>query len=159
MSTESRSIAGAFEPLLSLVSPEEIPMVVAILERIAGSKYRIWAEQSDNPFERAGLLACAQREDEIAEFIESLQDDPQSSVASLRERIPDFEERYDAVMAGLSRIEQLRVQAEGEMGGSGYMGQFAAATEGAIAARFESLALCEEANSKFLSCLIGESGD
>jgi hypothetical protein len=159
MSTESRSITGAFEPLLPLVSPEEVPMVVAILERIAGSKYRIWAEQADNALERDGLLACAQREDEIADFIESLQDDPQGALASLHERIPAFEERYDAVMAGLSRIEQLRVQAEGEMGGSGYMSQFAAATEGIIAARFESLALCEEANSKFLSGLVGKSGD
>ena len=74
--------------------------------------------------------------------------------ASLRERIPDFEQRYDAVMAGLSRTEQLRVQAEGEMGGAGYMSQFAAASEGAVAARFESLALCEGANSKYLFRLI-----
>ena len=154
MSTQSRSIAGAFEPLLPLVTPEEVPMVVAILERIAATKYRDWAEQADTAVERDGLLACAQREDEIAGFIESLQADPQSLVASLRERIPDFEQRYDAVMDGLSRTEQLRVQAEGEMGGAGYMSQFAAASEGAVAARFESLALCEEANSKFLFRLI-----
>lgn len=154
MSTQSRSIAGAFEPLLPLVSPEEVPMVVAIIERIAAGKYREWAEQSDNDIERDGLLACAQREDEISIFIESLQADPQSMIASLRERIPDFEERYDTVMAGLSRMEQWRAQAEGEMGGAGYMNQFAAAAEGAIAARFESLALLEEANSKFLSHLI-----
>jgi hypothetical protein len=157
MPTQSRSIAEAFEPLLPLVSPEEVPMVVAILERIAASNYRNWAEQAENSIERDGLLACAQREDEIAEFIESLQADPQGLVASLRERIPDFEQRYDAVMAGLSRTEQLRIQAEGEMGGSGYMSQFAAASEGPVAARFESLALCEEANSKFLFCLISNN--
>ena len=156
MTTPSRSIAGAFEPLLALVSPEEVPIVLAILERIAGTKYRVWADQADNNIERDGLLACAQREDEIAEFIESLQADAQSVIASVRNRIPDFEERYDAVMAGLDRTEQLRVQAEGEMGGSGYMSQFASAAEGAVAARFESLALLEEANSKFLSRLIGD---
>jgi len=154
MSTSSKSIAGAFEPLLPLVAPEEIPMVVAILERIAANKYREWAEQAENNIERDGLLACAQREDEISIFIESLQADPQSMIASLRKRIPDFEERYDAVMEGLSRTEQLQIQAEGEMGGSGYMSQFAEAAEGAIAARFASLALLEEANSKFLSELI-----
>lgn len=156
MSDPSKSIAGAFEPLLALVSAEEIPMVLAILERVAGARYRTWAGQADDTVERDGLLACAQREDEIADFIESLQADPRSLEASLRERVPDFEERYDAVMAGLSRTEQLRVQAEGEMGGSGYMNQFAAATEGAVAARFESLALCEEANSKFLFRLISK---
>jgi hypothetical protein len=155
MSTGPRSIAGAFEPLLPNVSPEDVPLVVAILERIAASKYRGWAAQSQDHFERDGLLACADREDEIADFIESLQEDSEVKIASLREVIPDFEERYDAVMAGLTRTEQLRVQAEGDMGGSGYMSQFAAGTQGAIAARFESLALCEEANSRFLSCLIG----
>lgn len=157
MSTQSKSIAGAFEPLLSLVSPEEIPMVLAILERVAGIRYRVWAEQAESTVERDGLLACAQREDEIADFIESLQADPRSLEASLRERVPDFEARYDAVMDGLSRTEQLRVQAEGEMGGSGYMNQFAESTQGAVAARFASLALCEEANSTFLFRLIGEA--
>ena len=154
MSTSNRSIAGAFEPLLPLVSEAEVPMVVAIIERIAAGKYRAWAEQSEDDIERDGLLACALREDEIANFIESLQPDPQGMIASLRERIPDFEERYDAVMADLSRTEQLRVQAEGEMGGSGYMSLFAEAAAGAVAARFESLAMLEEANAKYLSRLI-----
>ena len=57
-------------------------------------------------------------------------------------------------MAGRSRVEQLRIQAEGELGGAGYMRQFAAASKGAIAARFAALACCEEANSSYLSALI-----
>jgi len=36
------------------------------------------------------------------------------------------------------------------------MRQFAEATNGAVAARFASLALCEEANSRYLSALIGD---
>jgi hypothetical protein len=155
MAEQTRSIAGAFEPLLALVAADEIPMVLAILERAAANRYRAWAGQAKSAIEEAGLLACAAREDEIAEFIESLETDAESVAASLHERIPDFEARYDAVMAGLDRTEQLRVQAEGEMGGAGYMQQFAAATEGAVSARFASLALCEEANSVFLQNLIG----
>jgi hypothetical protein len=35
------------------------------------------------------------------------------------------------------------------------MRQFAAASRGTVAARFASLACCEEANSRYLSALIG----
>jgi hypothetical protein len=154
MSEQVQSIAAAFEPLLPQVSPEEIPMVIAILERVAATHYRNWAEDAENNVERDGLLACAAREDEIASFIESLESDSQARAAELHRRFPDFEARYEAVMAGKTRTDQLRIQAEGELGGAGYMSQFAAATEGAVSARFESLACCEEANSKFLSRLI-----
>lgn len=156
MSEQMLSIAAAFEPLLPQVSPEEIPMVIAILERVAATYYRNWAQDAENSVERDGLLACAAREDEIASFIESLESDCQARAAELHRRFPDFEARYEAIMAGRTRTDQLRIQAEGEMGGAGYMSQFAAATEGAVSARFESLACCEEANSRFLRRLIGE---
>ncbi len=154
MSEQPGSIVEAFGALLPDLAPDEVPMLLAILERIAGTKYRSWAQEAADDVERAGLLACAEREDEIAVFIESLEDDAAARAAQLRERFPDLEERYDSVMSALDRTEQLRVQAEGELGGADYMRQFAAAAEGAVAARFESLACCEEANSKFLSALI-----
>ena len=153
MSQQPRSIVEAFEPLLPEVTPEETPMLLAILERLAADKYRDWADQTEDAVESEGLLACARREDEIAEFIESLESDPKARGATLHARFPDLRQRYDSVMHGLSREEQLRVQAEGELGGADYMRQFAAATQGAVAARFESLVLCEETNAKFLSKL------
>jgi hypothetical protein len=155
MSEQVQSIAAAFEPLLPQVSQEEIPMVIAILERVAATQYRNWAQDAESNVERDGLLACAAREDEIASFIESLEPDSLARAAELHRRFPDFEARYEAVMAGKTRTDQLRIQAEGELGGAGYMSQFAAATQGAVSARFESLAYCEEANSRFLSRLIG----
>ena len=156
MSQRPRSIVEAFEPLLPDVAADEIPMTIAILERLAADKYRGWAEQTTDRVERDGLLACARREEEIAEFIESLESDPQARSATLHTRFPDLQERYDSVMHELGRNEQLRVQAAGELGGADYMRQFAAASRGAVAARFESLALCEETNAKFLSTLIQE---
>jgi len=152
--TQPASIVEAFEPLLPQLSDGEVPFVLAILERIAAEKYRAWAEGSVDPFERAGLLACAAREDEIADFIESLHADSEIRVSELHSRFPDLLERYDSVMTGRSRTEQLRIQSEGELGGADYMRRFAEATAGAISARFASLALCEEANSRFLSELI-----
>ena len=155
---QPESIAEAFEPLLPDVEPEEIPMVIAMVERLAATNYREWCEETDDPIEKARMLACAAREDEIAEFIESLENDSQAKTDELNARFPDLRERYDSIMAGRSRAEQLRIQAQGELGGADYMRQFSAATDGAISARFASLALFEESNSRFLSTLIGGSG-
>lgn len=148
------SIVEAFNPLLPQLAENEIPMILAILERIAADKYRSWAEEADDPIERDGLLACAAREDEIATFIESLDAESDSRISALHSRFPDLRERYDSVMHGRTRKEQLRIQSEGELGGADYMRQFADASQGAVSARFASLALCEESNSRFLSELI-----
>ena len=75
MSEQPGSIVEAFGALLPDLASDEVPMLLAILERIAGTKYRSWAQEAADDVERAGLLACAEREDEIAVFIESLEDD------------------------------------------------------------------------------------
>ena len=154
MSQHPRSIAEAFQPLVPDLAPGEIPILIAMLERMAANKYRGWANDAAGAVEQAGLLACAAREDEIAVFIESLDASAQGRIAALHARFPDLQARYDSLMRGLSRIEQLRVQADGELGGAEYMRQFAAAHSGATAARFASLASCEEANARFLHALV-----
>lgn len=153
--TQPGSIVEAFEPLLPKLAPEEIPMMIALLERLAADKYRGWAQEVLEPIEQAGLLACAAREEEIAGFIESLEPDANARANELNKRFPDLQARYDSVMTGRSRSDQLRVQSEGELGGADYMHQFAAGSAGAVSARFLSLACCEEANSRFLAALIG----
>jgi hypothetical protein len=148
------SITEAFLPLVPDIPEENIPMMVAMLERIAAVKYRDWAASSTDIVERDGLIACEAREIEIAEFIESLYPDASATIASLNGKFPDLQSRYDEVMAGRSRIEQLRIQSEGELGGAEFMQQFANAHTGAVSARFQSLAVCEEANSRFLKGLL-----
>jgi hypothetical protein len=148
------SIVEAFAPLVPHVAQHEVAMLIAMIERLAADRYRGWAAATDDPNERAGLLACAAREDEIAEFIESLETDAAARIAELNSRFPDLNDRYESVMAGRNRAEQLRIQSEGELGGADYMRQFAAAHAGAVAARFASLACCEEANSRYLRALI-----
>lgn len=154
--TEPASIADAFQPLLSEISESDIPVLLAIVERIAARHYQVWAEAAADPVERDGLLACEARENEIAEFIESLYPDAETVIAGINEKFPDLQERYEAVMAGHSRLEQLRIQSEAEAGGADLMRQFAEAHSGATAARFVALAHCEEANSKYLARLLEE---
>lgn len=152
--SQPESITDAFLPLVPEIPEDDIPMMIAILERIAASKYVGWADSAENEVERNGLLACEAREIEIAEFIESLYPNPQATIDNLHTQFPDLQKRYDAVMEGHSRIDQLRIQSEGELGGADFMQQFATANSGAVAARFTSLACCEEANSKFLAALL-----
>ena len=152
--SQPESITEAFLPLVPEIPEEDIPMMIAMLERIAAGKYRGWAASSTDTVERDGLIACEAREVEIADFIESLYPDASDTIASLNAKFPDLQSRYDEVMAGRSRTEQVRIQSEGELGGADFMQQFASANTGAVAARFQSLAVCEEANSRFLAALL-----
>jgi hypothetical protein len=152
--SQPESVTDAFLPLVSQISEAEIPMFIAILERIAASNYRSWADSATDHVERDGLLACEAREIEIAAFIESIYPDPNATIAAITEKLPDLKALYGSVLAGRSRQEQLRIQSEAELGGADFMRQFAAANTGAIAARFISLAACEESNSHFLAALL-----
>jgi len=152
--TDSDSLLGALGPILENVSADEAPLLLASLERMAADKYKAWAAQTDEPYEKAGLLDCADRELAIAVFLESLNDDSERISADLRQRFPDMQALYDGVLAGQDRKEQFNRQAAGELGGADFLRQFRAAHSGSVAAQFEALALGEEANSKFLSVLV-----
>lgn len=154
MSEQPASLLEVLVPILESAPEEELPLLLAWLERMAAEKYRVWAQQSADDVERKGLMDCAFREDAIAEFIEFIEPQAESRTQSLKEQFPDMEALYDSVLAGHDRPEQLRRQAEGELGGASFLRQFAGAHSGAIAAQFEALAFYEEANSSFLSNLI-----
>lgn len=153
MTNQADTLLGALGPILAAASPEEAPLLLAALERMAADKYRNWATQTDDPMERAGLLDCAGREEAIAQFIESLDERSAERTAALLKRLPDLQALYDGVLAGQDRKEQLRRQAAGELGGADFLRQFREAHSGAVAAQFEALALGEEANARFLTVL------
>ncbi|MEM9620292.1 MAG: hypothetical protein AAF993_01500 [Pseudomonadota bacterium] len=154
MTTPQDSLLAALAPILDNMSADEAPLLLASLERMAAAKYRAWAESAEDAVERQGLLDCALREEAIAEFIESLNPDCDRQLRELAGKYPQAQELYDGVMEGQERSEQLRRQADGELGGAEFLLQFAAASDGAVAAQFEALACCEEANAKFLRALI-----
>ncbi len=148
------SLLGALAPILEELSATDAPLMLAALERMAADKYRGWARETDDKVEQQGLLDCAAREEAIAEFIESLDEDQVAHSSALQQRYPQVQGLYDAVLEGMDRKEQFRRQAAGELGGADFLRQFGAAYSGAVAAQFEALALGEEANSKFLTVLV-----
>ncbi len=153
MSNNPDSLLAALAPIIEALPPEDAPLFLASLERMAALKYEGWAATATDAHEQAGLLDCAARETAIADFLESLVDDSATKLSALNEQHPDVQSRYDSVLAGLSRKEQFLRQAAGELGGADFLRQFRAAHTGAIAAQFEALALGEEANCKFLQVL------
>lgn len=64
--------------------------LLAMLERFAAEHYRRWAEQEADPSRKQGFLACAAREEFIAETVEGLDPNAQRIAQSLRERFPEI---------------------------------------------------------------------
>ena len=102
---------------MTATEASELPILLAILERTAAEYYRHWSQEASDPLERAGLIACAETEVQIAEAIESLTTDLERRTLDLKARFPELAATYAAVMKGLPRADQLRIQAEGENGG------------------------------------------
>ena len=105
-------LAKHLEPLPA----EALPYMLSQLERTAAARYRGWAE--DVPEHREGLLACADREDEIADRVEAMfppSDTHRDLVANV---IPAAKATYYEVFAGHTPFEQMQIQEDAERQGA-----------------------------------------
>lgn len=103
-------------PYLGGLPPEALPFMLSQLERTAADRYRGWAEQV--PGAKTGLLACAEREDEIANRVEALfppSDEHRELVLGL---IPEAKAVYYEAFDGYSPVEQMTIQANAERQGA-----------------------------------------
>ena len=66
MSAALPDVGEVIAPVLAQVPRERQPLLIALAERMAAERYRGWAGQVEGAAERAQLLACAAREEEIA---------------------------------------------------------------------------------------------
>jgi hypothetical protein len=88
--TDSPDIARILGQLLQRVSHAERPLLIAIAERLAADRYRAWAGDLDDPARRSQLLACAEREEEIARRVEALFPDAATIQRDILARNPDL---------------------------------------------------------------------
>jgi hypothetical protein len=116
MASEIPNFGALLAPVLSRVPDAARPRFLALLERTAADRYRVWAAQL--PIEAEALTGCAQREDEIADRIEALFDIEESALAELRDLLPEARALYYAAFDGIPVIEQLRMQADAELQGA-----------------------------------------
>lgn len=101
---------------LGQVPPETLPYMLSQLERTAAERYRGWAEAVAE--HREGLLACAAREDEIADRVEALFPPTAAGRALVDRLIPAAKDTYYAVFANYTPVEQMTIQANAERQGA-----------------------------------------
>ncbi len=147
-------IGAVLAPLLERVAPDERALLIAIAERMAAERYRTWAAQVDDPNVRAGLLACAAREDEIASRVEALYPDAPAAQARVRAALPELPTVNAALFAGRPLAEQFAIQATGErLGAATWRALAAFRTDAVGRGALLGCAPLEEASAQFLESL------
>jgi hypothetical protein len=151
-------VAAILAPLLAGVAAAERPLLLAIAERMAAERYREWADGAGDAATRAGLLACAAREDEIAARVEAIHPDAADGQARLRAAHPDLARLNTSIFAGRPLAEQLAIQAGAERLGAATWRAFAAGRADDLGRdAFLACAPLEEANAVFLESLLARS--
>lgn len=116
MNPEIPRFGDLLRPLLADLPPHVLPAFLARLERTAADRYRGWAVQV--PTWSAELLACAAREDEIADRITAAFPIDDETAAMLDARLPEARAIYYRAFDGYSVHEQLFMQAAAERQGA-----------------------------------------
>jgi hypothetical protein len=155
MPDELPNIGAAIAPVLQRVPREQQPLLIAFAERLAAERYRGWAGKVDDADQKAALLACAAREEEIASRIERLYPRAESTQQDLLAANPDLLDINSKLFASLTLEQQFRVQAQGERLGAATWRAFAKhATEDAASDVFLACALLEEESAELLESLV-----
>ncbi len=148
-------IGEVLAPLLGRVPRERQPLFVAIAERLAADRYRAWAEKPAVAMHRTRLLACAEREIEIASRIEALYADAAAIQNELRAAHGGLGDLNRDLFAGRQLAAQFTIQARGERLGAATWRAFAAhATEAGARATFTACAELEEASAEVLEEIV-----
>jgi hypothetical protein len=138
-------------PLFDQAAPQEHRILLAVLERLAAEHYRAWAETVSDSSLTQGLLLAAQREEEIAKTVESLDPQAQNIAQSLRARFPNARATYADVFKGRSLMERWQMQSVGGRGGGRLLREFAAAEANPeVREKLIACALKDEENAHFL---------
>ncbi|MEM8499142.1 MAG: hypothetical protein AAF542_14050 [Pseudomonadota bacterium] len=104
-------------PFIGAVPEHAVPNFLALLERGAAQRYRVWAEQL--PDFREGLIKCADSEDEIATIVERIFPIDSALAEEIKTPLPAARDTYYEVFERYSIVEQLAIQADAELQGAG----------------------------------------
>jgi len=141
-------------PYIGQVPAAAVPNFLALLERGAAERYRQWAGQM--PEHAEGLLACAAREDEIADTADGLFPIADELRQEISQPLPQARDVYYAVFADLELNDQLAIQADAELqGAAAWRGMISDDTAADLRAGLEHCAQLEETSSAFLRNLLG----
>lgn len=127
------TVGEVLGPIVAKVAPEQQPLLIALAERIAAGRYRAWADQAGDSARRARLLACADREEEVARRVEALFADAAEVQADLLAQFAGLEEIYRGLFDGRPVADQFTIQAQGERLGAATWRSFAQRTRDDVA--------------------------
>jgi hypothetical protein len=155
--SELPNIGELIAPVLQRVPARERPLLIALAERLAAERYRGWAAVPTQRGNRAGLLACADREEEIARRVEALHPAAASVQRDLLARHPELERINRDLFAGRPLEEQFAIQARGErLGAATWRSLARQAASGSEREALLGCALLEEESAAYLESLVGE---
>lgn len=150
----STNIADLLAGILRSIEPRLQPLLLARLERLAAERYRRWSNDHSDQAAKEGLLACADREEEIARRIESLFPDASAIQDRLLSQHPDLLDLNRTLFEGRPLLVQFAIQAEGERAGSRAWNAYAAsAPDPSTRELLQSCSSLEQANADFLESL------
>jgi hypothetical protein len=149
------NVAEILAGVLRGIEPSVQPLLLAKLERLAAERYRGWASDQADQVVKEGLLACADREEEIARRVESLE----PNAAAIQDKLlldhPELLELNRTLFAGRPLKVQFAMQAEGERAGAAAWRAYAAAASDPSSQEFlQSCSRLEQANADFLQTLL-----
>ena len=149
------NIAEILAGVLRNIDPKLQPFHLAKLERLAAQRYRTWANDHPDPAVKEGLLACADREDEIASRVESLEPDASAIQARLLSDHPELLDLNRTLFEGRPLKVQFAMQADGERAGAVAWKAYAAgASDPSVRELLQSCSPMEQANADFLQALL-----
>jgi hypothetical protein len=147
----ARILAGA----LRNVDVNLQPVLLAKLERLAAQRYRNWASDHPDQSVKKDLLACADREEEIATRVESLVPNALAVQDSLLADHPELLDLNRSLFEGRPLKVQFAMQADGERAGASAWKAFAAGASDPNAQQILlSCSSLEQANADFLQTLL-----
>jgi hypothetical protein len=149
------NIAEILAGVLRTIDPKLQPMLLAKLERLAARRYRTWASEHPDQPVKEGLLACADREEDIATRVESLEPNASAIQDKLLSDNPSLLDLNRTLFEGRPLKVQFAMQAEGERAGAAAWGAYAAAASNQSAQELlQSCSPLEQANADFLQTLL-----
>jgi hypothetical protein len=153
MTKDLPDIGAVLAPVLARVAEGDRPLLVAMAERLAAVRYRGWARELVG--HEARLLACADREEDIARRVESLYPDAAARERAIRTAIPEFEEINRTVFGGRPIADELAIQASGErLGAATWRSLARAASDPRHRETFLACAPLEEASAEVLESIL-----
>jgi hypothetical protein len=153
---EGPSLTLLLAPFTRGLVGAEQPAFMGRLERLAAERYRAWAQQF--PAHADALLACAQREERIAERAERLFPMNAAQAAKLAALLPEVRRVYASLFVGLPLPDQLALQASAERQGANVWRALIAsqAPPAALREELEHSARLEEESAEHLAALLAE---